>query len=66
VPGTKFAGNRYIKDNDPAVMLLYDVNGYIAGIQAGVSSSDLYFHNKSWFLVSKLLVEFKCTVSSFK
>jgi len=50
VPGTKFAGNRYIKDNDIGVMLLYDVNGYIAGIQAGVSSSDFYFYNKYWFL----------------
>lgn len=31
-----FLGKRYMKDNDPAVILIYDVNGYIAGIQAGV------------------------------
>ncbi|KAK3609730.1 hypothetical protein CHS0354_011422 [Potamilus streckersoni] len=32
-----FAGKRYWKDNDPSVMLLYDVNGYIAGIQIGIT-----------------------------
>lgn len=32
-----FLGKRYMKDNDPAVILIYDVNGYIAGIQAGVA-----------------------------
>ncbi|XP_071090188.1 uncharacterized protein [Haliotis cracherodii] len=31
----KFAGKRYVKDGDTAVVLIYDVNGYIAGIQAG-------------------------------
>ncbi|XP_062580237.1 uncharacterized protein LOC134242184 [Saccostrea cucullata] len=31
-----FLGKRYMKNNDPAVILIYDVNGYIAGIQAGV------------------------------
>ncbi|XP_067657666.1 uncharacterized protein [Haliotis asinina] len=30
-----FAGKRYVKDGDTAVVLIYDVNGYIAGIQAG-------------------------------
>ncbi|KAL5022525.1 hypothetical protein ScPMuIL_001680 [Solemya velum] len=29
-------GNRYMKKGDTAVILLYDVHGYIAGIQAGV------------------------------
>ncbi|XP_055997302.1 uncharacterized protein LOC130047090 [Ostrea edulis] len=33
-----FLGKRYMKDNDPAVILIYDVNGYIAGIQAGVQT----------------------------
>lgn len=33
-----FVGKRYMKNNDHAVILIYDVNGYIAGIQAGVCS----------------------------
>lgn len=32
----QFRGIRYIKDNDHAVILLFDVNGYIAGVQCGV------------------------------
>ena len=35
--GSYFNGNRYIKDSDPGAMMLMDKNGYIAGIQAGVS-----------------------------
>ncbi|KAL3847552.1 hypothetical protein ACJMK2_018457 [Sinanodonta woodiana] len=35
--GRHFAGRRCWKDNDPSVMILYDVNGYIAGIQIGIS-----------------------------
>eukprot|EP00058_Branchiostoma_floridae_P022839 XP_002608329.1 hypothetical protein BRAFLDRAFT_89333 [Branchiostoma floridae] len=31
--GDFYRGSRYIKDNDPAVMLLFDKNGYIAGPQ---------------------------------
>ncbi|KAL4231141.1 hypothetical protein ACF0H5_008724 [Mactra antiquata] len=31
----KFLGHRYIKDNDMGVILIYDANGYIAGIQLG-------------------------------
>jgi len=31
-----FFGQRYVKNGDSAVMLLFDKNGYIAGIQAGV------------------------------
>ena len=34
-----FRGNRYILDDDRAVMLLFDSNGKIAGIQSGVSTS---------------------------
>ena len=40
-PGSYFNGNRYIKDSDPGAMVLMDKNGYIAGIQAGVST-DLF------------------------
>ncbi|XP_076461596.1 uncharacterized protein LOC143294064 [Babylonia areolata] len=37
-----FRGNRYIKDNDYAVILLFDVNGYIAGIQCGINRTADY------------------------
>ena len=40
--GSYFNGNRYTKNGDQAAMLLFDKNGYIAGIQAGVS------HLKIW------------------
>ncbi|XP_071089942.1 uncharacterized protein [Haliotis cracherodii] len=33
---SKFAGKRYAKDGDTAVILIFDVNGYIAGLQAGI------------------------------
>ncbi len=32
----KFRGYRYWQNNDPTVLLLFDINGYIAGIQYGV------------------------------
>ncbi|KAL8606084.1 hypothetical protein ACOMHN_044420 [Nucella lapillus] len=35
---SKFRGVRYVKNNDYAVVLLFDVNGYVAGIQCGVGS----------------------------
>ncbi|KAL5022526.1 hypothetical protein ScPMuIL_001681 [Solemya velum] len=35
----RFRGNRYMKDNDTAVILLFDKNGYIAGIQAGIPNN---------------------------
>lgn len=35
---SQLRGNRYIVDDDEEMILIYDVNGYIAGIQAGVSS----------------------------
>lgn len=38
-PKGPFAGIRYWKNNDPAVILLYDVNGIIAGIQTAVPKS---------------------------
>lgn len=31
-----FVGYRYWQANDPSVFLIYDVNGYIAGIQTGI------------------------------
>eukprot|EP00058_Branchiostoma_floridae_P022837 XP_002608327.1 hypothetical protein BRAFLDRAFT_125499 [Branchiostoma floridae] len=34
-------GFRYVKDNDPAVTLLFDKNGYIAGLQMGVRKNEL-------------------------
>ncbi|XP_035673849.1 uncharacterized protein LOC118414135 [Branchiostoma floridae] len=36
-----YRGSRYIKDNDPAVMLLFDKNGYVAGIQMGALKAEL-------------------------
>jgi len=36
VSGSYFNGNRYWKDSDPGAMVLFDKNGYIAGIQAGI------------------------------
>ncbi|XP_045190122.1 uncharacterized protein LOC123547240 isoform X2 [Mercenaria mercenaria] len=44
-PGTgcndnpKFKGERYIKDRDMGVILIFDANGYIAGIQIGFPES---------------------------
>ena len=35
-------GRRYVKDNDYAVILIYDVQGYIAGISAAVSRTLSY------------------------
>lgn len=32
----KFLGHRYIKNKDPAAILIYDSKGYIAGIQTGI------------------------------
>jgi len=41
-PGSKYAGHRYIKNGDEAMMLLFDKSGYIAGVQAGVSNFSSY------------------------
>ena len=35
-PG-KYLGQRFIKDNDIGLVLIYDVQGTIAGVQMGVS-----------------------------
>jgi len=37
----KFRGVRFVKNNDYAVVLLFDVNGYIAGIQCSIAKSGL-------------------------
>ena len=34
-----FRGIQYMKDDDPQVVLLFDVNGYIAGIQSGIPNN---------------------------
>lgn len=36
----KFAGRRYWKNNDPSVVLIYDTNGYVAGMQTAVSFTE--------------------------
>jgi len=41
VQGSKFAGKRYWYKQDPAVMLLFDKNGFIAGIQTSVPKTTL-------------------------
>uniref|UniRef100_A0A0B7AU65 Uncharacterized protein n=1 Tax=Arion vulgaris TaxID=1028688 RepID=A0A0B7AU65_9EUPU len=33
---SSWGGARYVKDNDYTLTLLYDINGYIAGIQTGI------------------------------
>jgi len=38
-----FQGYRYLKDGDTAVILLYDVKGYIAGIQTSFSESEMEY-----------------------
>ena len=37
VSGDHVVGERFVKNGDLGVVLLYDKNGFIAGIQAGVS-----------------------------
>jgi charged multivesicular body protein 7 len=50
-----FLGKRYWYKNDPATILLFDVNGYIAGIQTSVPK------NASWdlspFMLGKFVIE---------
>ena len=55
-----FLGKRYMKDNDPAVILIYDVNGYIAGIQAGVSNHPRPYVNNRFLFFLKSIVENFC------
>jgi len=37
-----FVGKRYWIDNDPALILIFDINGYIAGIQTAVDKATGY------------------------
>lgn len=39
-PNAKFLGKRYWYNEDPALTILYDVNGIVAGIQTSVPKSD--------------------------
>ncbi|XP_054710838.1 uncharacterized protein LOC129220442 [Uloborus diversus] len=39
--GGKFLGHRYMKGLDTAAVLLFDDNGYIAGIQNGIPKNDI-------------------------
>lgn len=48
---SNFRGRRYVKNNDHAVILLFDVNGYIAGIQCGLLRAQV----PAWFLESQIL-----------
>jgi len=41
-PGSSYAGHRYIKDGDNGAMLLFDKNGFISGIQAGIPKTLKY------------------------
>lgn len=43
VEGTMFSGNRYMLNGDTAIMILLDKNGFIAGIQAGVSNASIKY-----------------------
>jgi len=44
----KFLGHRYMKGLDTTAVLLYDVNGYIAGIQYGIPRNDVVTVNTSF------------------
>lgn len=46
-----FRGVRYVKNNDYAVVLLFDVNGYIAGMQCAVR---ILSFQKCWQVASRL------------
>jgi len=39
-PGAPWPGKRYMVPGDPAVVLIFDVNGYIAGMQTMIPASD--------------------------
>lgn len=44
----KFLGHRYMKGLDTAAVLLYDANGYIAGMQFGIPKNDVNDANTSF------------------
>ncbi|XP_078669994.1 uncharacterized protein LOC144910589 [Branchiostoma floridae x Branchiostoma belcheri] len=50
--GAFYNGYRFIKDNDPAVMLLFDKNGYIAGIQMGAQKDKVPAGTPSQYIQS--------------
>jgi charged multivesicular body protein 7 len=43
-PGAPWPGKRYMVPDDPALVLVYDVNGYIAGMQTMLPASDYTPH----------------------
>uniref|UniRef100_A0A914X6D4 Uncharacterized protein n=1 Tax=Plectus sambesii TaxID=2011161 RepID=A0A914X6D4_9BILA len=47
-PKGPFAGIRYWKDNDPAVVLIFDINGIIAGIQTVVPKTNWALPPSTW------------------
>ncbi|GFQ91745.1 uncharacterized protein TNCT_337941 [Trichonephila clavata] len=60
----KFLGNRYMKGLDTAAVLIYDENGYIAGIQHGIPKHDVEkinttfsFERSSVYQLDKILGE---------
>lgn len=58
----RFRGNRYMKDNDTAVILLFDKNGYIAGIQAGVSHLYMFMSAYAQLRVYCIILLFVCSL----
>ncbi|XP_031568106.1 uncharacterized protein LOC116302857 [Actinia tenebrosa] len=51
-----FAGNRYVLDGDTAVMLLFGVNGQLAGIQMGIDKSIVGDRKGPWVLEGNMYV----------
>ncbi|KAG8193806.1 hypothetical protein JTE90_029540 [Oedothorax gibbosus] len=51
--GGKFLGKRYMKGLDTAAVLIYDENGYIAGIQNGIPKTDAERVNHTDFYRAK-------------
>ncbi|XP_077538751.1 uncharacterized protein LOC144151535 [Haemaphysalis longicornis] len=49
-----FHGYRFIKDEDPSVVLLYDVNGIIAGLQSGFHVQNSRTHPRMGYLMDYL------------
>ncbi|XP_055941185.1 uncharacterized protein LOC129971442 [Argiope bruennichi] len=46
--GGKFLGHRYMKGLDTAAVIIYDENGYVAGIQHGIPKNDVEKVNTSF------------------
>ncbi|KAH7937430.1 hypothetical protein HPB49_012187 [Dermacentor silvarum] len=46
-----FYGFRFMKDNDPSVVLLYDVNGVISGLQSGFHVENSRMHPRAGYIM---------------